>query len=186
MSDGLQVAERRSTVPNKPNNILEARVGQHFGGFQPSRIHSLTASGFAGGGQGEAAGVEGRSRGVELLTMESVFQPSRPDIHNDDDYERAMESSRIKQNAYLATRYYPQQQQESAQPKSGKLKQQDGLKKRVGPKYLLADPANHTYLKLPMKELLRRLRSNKQLLKEKIMHRQDKKKRQNFFSQKTN
>ena len=194
VSDGVQVAERRSTLPDKPGNILEVRVGQGFRGFQPSRIqdpgsriHSLTASGFAGSGRGEAARVEGRSRGVELLQMESVFQPSRPDIHNDNDYERAMESSRIKQNAYLATRYYPQQQQ-SAQPKSGKWKQQeDGQhKKRVGSKYLLADPANHTYLKLPMKELLRRLRSNKQLLKEKIMHRQDMKKRQNIFSQKTN
>ena len=154
VSDGVQVAERRSTAPGEQ--------------FQPSRIHSLTESGFAGGGLGEAGRVEGRSRGVELLPMESIFRPSRPDNHHND--ERARESSRIEQSAFLATRYYPRQ--DSAQPKAGHWKQES--EKKIGPlKYLLADPANHTYLKLPMKDLLRRLQTNKQLLREKIMHRQE-------------
>ena len=160
--DGVQLAERETRAPEERGNILVGRVvvGQPGGGFQPSRIHSLTESAFAGrGGDG----------GVELHQMESVFQPSRPDHQHKNNDERARESSRIKQNDFLATRYYPRQ--DDAQPKSGKWKLQGG--KKV--KYLLADAANHTYLKLPVKELLRRLQSNKHLLREQIMQRQDNK-----------
>ena len=159
--DGVQqLAERKTRAPEERGNILEGRVvvGQPGGGFQPSRIHSLTESAFAGrGGEG----------GVELHQMESVFQPSRPDHQHKNNDEWARESSRIKQNDFLATRYYPRQ--DDAQPKSGRWKLQGG--KKV--KYLLADAANHTYLKLPVKELLRRLQSNKHLLREQIMQRQD-------------
>ena len=155
--DGVQLAERETRAPEERGNIL---VGQPGGGFQPSRIHSLTESAFAG---------RGREGGVELHQMESVFQPSRPDHQHKDNDERARESSRIKQNDFLATRYYPRQ--DDAQPKSGRWKLQGG--KKV--KYLLADAANHTYLKLPVKELLRRLQSNKHLLREQIMQRQDNK-----------
>ena len=165
VSDGEQLVE---TAPEEQGNVLEARVGgEPVGGFQPSRIHSLTESAFAGGGRGgEGARVDGRSRGVELQQMESIFQPSRLDLNNSNDDERARESLRINPNNFLVTRYYPR-----PQSKSGNRKLQE--EKKVGPKYLLADAANHTYLKLPMKELLRRLQSNKQLLREKIMHRQE-------------
>ena len=158
--DGVQqLAERETRAPEERGNILVGRVvvGQPGGGFQPSRIHSLTESAFAGrGGEG----------GVELQQMESVFQPSQPDHQHKNDDEWARESSRIKQNDFLATRYYPRQ--DDAQPKSGRWKLQGGKVK-----YLLADAANHTYLKLPVKELLRRLQSNKHLLREQIMERQD-------------
>ena len=172
VSDGVQTNKKGSEVPDSQGrNILEDRVGESFRGFQPSRIHSLTESGFAAGGRGE--GVEGR--GIELLQMEGVFQPSRPDQNNAD--ERTRESSKLKHNSFLATRYYPRQ--EAAQPKAGikyvkqqkKQQKQQQKQQQKKPKYLLADAANHTYLKLPMEELLRRLKDNKQLLREKIMHR---------------
>ena len=129
--------------------------------FQPSRFPTLAKSKRLGQSETLQAGTvkenismqsgrTGGQGGGGVLQLESIFQPSPFDQNYDG---RARESSEIEKNAFLATRYYPEQ--EVAFDKSGKQEAEHRKKHLHGhyllnpkrPKYLLADPAHHVYLR---------------------------------------
>ena len=147
-------------------DLAEARGDGVDIGFQPSRIPTLAESKRLGQSKTLRAGrVEenlsiqsgrtGGQGGGGVMQLESIFQPSPFDQNYDG---RARVSSEIEKNAFLATRYYPEQ--EVAFDKSGKQEAQHRKKhlqppQQPGnyllypkrPKYLLADPAHHVYLR---------------------------------------
>ena len=147
-------------------DLAEARGDGVDIGFQPTRIPTLTESKRLGQSKTLRAGrVEenlsiqsgrtGGQGGGGVMQLESIFQPSPFDQNYDG---RARESSEIEKNAFLATRYYPEQ--EVAFDKSDKQEvehrkrhlqttHQPGhyLSNPKRAKYLLADPAHHVYLR---------------------------------------
>ena len=145
-------------------DLSEARGDGVDISFQPSKIPTLAESKRPGqrntlrAGKVEAnlsmqSGRTGGQGGGGVLQLESIFQPSPFDQNYDG---RARESSEIEKNVFLATRYYPEQ--EDAVDKSGK-QEAEHRKKHLQhqpdhyllnpkhPKYLLADPNHHVYLR---------------------------------------
>ena len=127
--DVSQGVQGPHVLEEQRRDLSEARGDGVDIGFQPSRIPTLAESKRLGQSETLQAGrVEenlsmqsgrtGGQGGGGVLQLESIFQPSPFDQNYDG---RARESSEIEKNAFLATRYYPQQ--EVASDKSDKKSQ---------------------------------------------------------------